>query len=154
MEFNGIIYTAFSSNDEIKQFHKYIDFDTRPRFPEDLPEGERKLAEEAEFIEYPVDIEYLSELECLYTLSYLGDFEVTNKVIVKLARFFNAKRLVVFIQNDEEFCEYRQYIPGENRLLYSYLSPKSPLKDSAIEDYLIEHQFDNSAFKKILETYP
>ena len=152
MEFNGLVYVAFSKDDEMQQFHKYMDFDTRPRFPEDLAGDERKLAEEAEFIEYPVRVEFLNARECFYTLNYSGQFDTTNKVIIDLAHQFNAKKFIIFVQNDEEFREYTQFIPGKTKILYSYLSDYPTILDAKTEEFVIDNQFDTTAFKKILET--
>jgi len=152
-ELTGIVYAEFDSEEELKQFDAYFDFDTRPRFVEDAPAIQAKLVERAEYIEYAREVKLASRLSKFYFYWFDSDPVETLTVISELGSFFNAKKLFAYVQNDEEYQEYFRLQNDQVNTAYIVNEDDFSSHDAELEKQLESCEFDERALKYITEKF-
>jgi len=127
MENYAAIYVQCSKADELKRIEFYLNGETRPDFPEDVPSGEAQFVEAFEFVPVPESLKILSA-DALAAHFYPDSLEEV-KDLVKALALFKPGKLFMFFSDDGETHHYYRYQDGSLCFVFSEI----PLDDSEDE---------------------
>lgn len=119
MECFGSIYVRCGAIAQCDRIAFFLRSETRPLFPEDVPEHEENLVEAFEDAETPTSL----QSDGTTLAAYFDQFEGfdTAEATVKAIAAMQPSDIYLFFANDEETRHYYRYAQGELRFLLSEL---------------------------------
>jgi len=127
MENYAVIYVQCFDAEKLKRIEFYLNGETRPDFPEDVPGSEAQLVEVFEFLPTPESLQCL-DLNGL-TAHFAPDSLEEMKDLVKGAALFRPDKLLMFFADDEETRHY--YCHQDSKL--NFMMSEIPFDDPADE---------------------
>lgn len=121
-DITGYLYLCFETTEVAQRFAFYMDTDTRPDFPDDVPEHEAPLVDLFDYMPDCDEMDWPSETECV--LYFEEDTFEAKELFPKILPHFSVT-LALWCEDGFEYCHYMRFDSEYFDFLYS---PK-PLED-------------------------
>ena len=119
MEYSAAIYVRCSSASQCERLVFYLDAETRPSFPEDVPASEADRVEAFEFLPVPTDLHRPSSASLLAYFDEGVDSFGDIEGIMGAIALAEPAALYLYFADDEETQHYYRHAEGELEFLYS-----------------------------------
>jgi len=115
-DLTAYLYINFNGVELAQRFAFFMNEDTRPDFPDEVPENEAPLVDIFELMPDGGQMQWPSETEC--TLQFYEDaFEAKEQLILALP-YFDIK-LALLCEDDFDYCHYKRFDGNFFDFLYS-----------------------------------
>lgn len=122
-----VLYTVFNDNKAKDRALFYLQEETRPNFPDEVPESEAELVELFEFLSYPHQVEAENNSLTLWFGDPYREEDLHEDIgpMMEGLSILGAKQVLVYWEYEDEAC-YEQYVNGNKELIWSVYGLESP----------------------------
>jgi hypothetical protein len=121
-DITGHLYLCFDTTEAAQRFAFYMNTDTRPDFPDDVPEHEAPLVDLFDYMPDCDDMDWPSANECV--LYFEEDAFEAKELFPRILPHFSVK-LALWCEDGFEYCHYMRF-DGE---YFDFLYSPEPLED-------------------------